>query len=112
VVLRRVGQANRARIVWLGAGLAALTSLAVGLALQGLGMAMEGRAEQIFEGLAMLTAAAVLTWMIFWMDRQGRAVQGQLERDTRQAALTAGAWALFSLAFVAVVRGGSSWLCS
>lgn len=105
-VLRRVGQAGRARSVWLGAGLAALASLAVGLALQALGVAFEGRAEAVFEGLAMLTAAAVLTWMIFWMDRQGRAVQSQLERDARQAALAGGAGALFTLAFVAVVREG------
>jgi high-affinity Fe2+/Pb2+ permease len=34
-----------------------------------LGISFEGRAEEIFEGVAMLFAAAVLTWMIFWMDR-------------------------------------------
>ncbi len=105
-VLSRTGSRDRARIVWLGAGLAALTSLAVGIALYLLGIAFEGRVEEIFEGSTMLLAAGVLTWMIFWMAHQGRSVQAQLERDVRRAALGAGQWALFALAFVAVLREG------
>jgi high-affinity iron transporter len=105
-VLRRMGRTDQARFVWLGAGLAGLLSLAVGIGLHALGVSFEGAAEEIFEGTAMLLAAGVLTWMIFWMARQGRAVQTELERDVRQAALGGGRWALFSLAFVAVVREG------
>jgi high-affinity iron transporter len=90
----------------MGAGLAGLASLAGGLGLLALGVAFEGQAEKIFEGTAMLLAAGVLTWMIFWMGRQGRAVQTELERDVRQAAFAGGGWALFSLAFVAVLREG------
>jgi high-affinity iron transporter len=44
--------------------------------------------------------------MIFWMQRQGRHMQAELERDVRQAVTAGSAWALFSLAFVAVVREG------
>jgi high-affinity iron transporter len=105
-VLSRVRRKDQAWIVWLGAGVAGLVSLAVGGGLYGLGIAFEGRAEQIFEGTAMLLAAAVLTWMIFWMARQGRQVQTDLEQDVRRATLKGGAWALFSLAFVAVLREG------
>jgi high-affinity iron transporter len=105
-VLRRVGRQDRTLGVWLGAGLAALISLVGGITLHTLGVAFEGRAEEIFEGVAMLLAAAVLTWMIFWMARQGRGLQAVLEQDVRQAARTGGAWALFSLAFVAVLREG------
>jgi high-affinity iron transporter len=105
-VLSRVRRKDQAWIVWLGAGVAGLVSLAVGGGLYGLGIAFEGRAEQVFEGTAMLLAAAVLTWMIFWMARQGRQVQTDLERDVRRATLKGGAWALFALAFVAVLREG------
>ena len=105
-VLGRVGRSDRARAVWLGAGLAVLISVAIGIGLHALGVAFEGRAEEIFEGIAMLLAAGVLTWMIFWMARQGRTLQEDLERDVRQAARFGGMWALFSLAFVAVVREG------
>jgi high-affinity iron transporter len=105
-VLRRVGRTDRAKVVWLGAGSAALVSLGAGIALYALGIGFEGKAEAIFEGLAMLLAAGVLTWMIFWMDRQGQALKTELEQDVRRATLGGGRWALFSLAFVAVLREG------
>jgi high-affinity iron transporter len=105
-VLRRVGRLDRAWAVWLGTGLAALLSLGAGIGLYALGIAFEGEAEEIFEGTAMLVAAAILTWMIFWMGRQGRAVQSELEGEVFQAARGTGPWPLFTLAFVAVLREG------
>lgn len=105
-VLRRVGRSGQAWIVWLGAGLAGLVSVVVGLALYALGIAFEGKAEEVFEGTAVLLAAGVLTWMIFWMARQGRTAQVQLEQGVRRATIGGGRWALFALAFVAVLREG------
>lgn len=105
-VLRRLGRADRSKPVWLGVGIAVLASAITGLGLNALGVAFEGRGEEIFEGIAMLLAAGVLTWMIFWMQRQGRQVQAELERDVRRAVSVGSTWALFSLAFVAVVREG------
>jgi high-affinity iron transporter len=105
-VLRRVGRRDQEKTVWLGAGLAALLSIGAGIGLYALGISFEGRTEEIFEGLAMLSAAGVLTWMIFWMDKQGRQIQAGLERDARRAAAGGGRWAIFSLAFLAVLREG------
>jgi len=105
-VLRRVGRRDQEKMVWLGAGLAVLLSLAAGIGFYALGIGLEGGAEEIFEGLAMLFAAGVLTWMIFWMNRQGQAIQVQLEQDVRQAATAGGRGAIFSLAFLAVFREG------
>jgi len=105
-VLRRVGRREQEKMVWLGASLAAVASLAAGLALYAAGINFEGKAEEVFEGVAMLLAAGVLTWMIFWMNRQGRAVQTELEQDVRRAATGGGKWAIFSLAFLAVFREG------
>jgi len=105
-VLRRVGRRDQEKMVWLGAGLAALLSLGAGIGLYALGIGFEGRAEEVFEGLAMLLAAGVLTWMIFWMEKQGRQIQAGLERDVRRAATVGGRWAIFSLAFLAVLREG------
>ena len=34
--------------------------------------------EQIFEAMTILVAAAVVTWMLFWMRRQAAAVKGEL----------------------------------
>jgi high-affinity iron transporter len=93
-------------MAWLGAGLAAAASVLAGLGLYALGLELEGRAEQLFEGITMLLAAGVLTWMIFWMDRQGRAVQTNLEKDMQRAASSQGKWGVFSVAFLAVLREG------
>lgn len=105
-VLEKLGRGDRRRSVWIGVAAAVVVSIIAGLALNALGVALEGRGEGIFEGLAMLLAAGVLTWMIFWMARQGRRIQADLERDVRRAVTEESGWALFSLAFVAVVREG------
>jgi high-affinity iron transporter len=105
-VLRKLGRMERGKPVWIGVVAAIVASIAAGLALNALGVAFEGRGEEIFEGTAMSLAAGVLTWMIFWMQRQGRNVQAELESDVRQAVTVGSAWALFSLAFVAVLREG------
>jgi len=105
-VLRKLGYADRSKPVWAGVLTAVVVSAVAGVALNGLGVAFEGRGEEIFEGVAMLLAAAVLTWMIFWMQRQGQQIQAELELDVRRATATGSAWTLFSLAFVAVVREG------
>jgi len=105
-VVRRAGRSDQTQTVWLGAGLAALVSMAAGIGLHRLGIAFEGTAEEVFEGIAMLLAAAVLTWMIFWMGRQGRALGAELERNVHRATGSGGSWAIFSLAFMAVLREG------
>jgi len=104
--LRKLGQPNRSRPVWAGVLAALVVSVVAGVALNALGVSFEGRGEAIFEGVAMLLAAGVLTWMILWMRNQGRQVQTGLERDVRQAAQAQNSTALFGLAFVAVLREG------
>jgi high-affinity iron transporter len=72
----------------------------------GIGYSLEGKAEQIFEGVTMFLAAGVLTWMIFWMARQSRSIKSELETDVRRAVNSTGTKALYWLAFFAVVREG------
>jgi len=103
--LKKMGYKRRAA-VWWGVASAVIVSIVAGVALQVLGVAFEGRGEQLFEGITMLLAAGVLTWMIFWMQRQGRSIRSELEADVRQAVTGGSGWALFALAFVAVVREG------
>ncbi len=54
----------------------------------------------------MLLAAAILTWMILWMQRRGSEIQRDLEAKTAHATLNRGGSALFILAFLAVFREG------
>ena len=59
-VLRKLGRADRSRPVWAGVVAAVAVSVVVGLMLNALGVAFEGRSEGIFEGVAMLLAKSVL----------------------------------------------------
>ena len=94
------------KYVWLGTGLAVLTSLAAGAAIYLTAGDLTGTAEQVFEGSAMLLAAGVLTWMIFWMRREAANVRTSLQSQI-DSRLARGSWlGLATLAFVAVVREG------
>jgi high-affinity iron transporter len=105
--LRKINRPDLKAAVWAGAGAALLVSLAVGGALAALGFSLEGQVEYVFEGITMVLAAALLTWMIFWMNRQGRLLRAEMEGKVRQAAAAGGSRsALFGVAFLAVVREG------
>jgi high-affinity iron transporter len=62
--------------------------------------------QETLEGLAALAAVAVLTWMLFWMRRQGRAIKGELERGVEMAVTDGRTFALVGLVFIAVIREG------
>ncbi len=109
IVLGAVSKIRRrdlAPTVWLGALSAAGISILTALVLTRFGMSLEDPAEAIFEGITMLVAAGILTWMIFWMSRQARFLKGELEAGVNKAAAASGKTAVFWLAFVAVVREG------
>ena len=105
--LRRLGRSELRGYVWLGVASAIAVSVAAAAGLLAAGIELEGRAEEIFEGILLLLAAVFLTAMIFWMQRQGRQIRAELEADVRRASAgRAGGWALFAVAFLAVVREG------
>ncbi|MGH2672972.1 MAG: iron uptake transporter permease EfeU [Actinomycetota bacterium] len=103
--LKQLGRTDRSRLVWLGTALAVLLSAATGTVIFAVGADFEGTAEQVFEGLVTLTAVCVLTWMIFWMRRQGARIKSELQHKV-DTALVAGGLALAALAFFAVLREG------
>ena len=105
-MLRKMNRSDRARVVWLGVAGAALISAGVAIVLNIIGAEFEGAGEQAFEAVTMLLAAAILTWMIFWMQKQGRQIQKGLETDVREALSGGQTAALFSVAFFAVLREG------
>jgi len=103
--LRQSGASDRARHVWAGVGVAALASVAMGGVIFAAGGELKGSSEKLYEATAMLLAAGVLTWMIFWMQRQARGLGGALRQRVSDA-LVMGGGALFWLAFVSVGREG------
>lgn len=103
--LHQMHAGDRMYLVWVGAVSAVVVSIVVGTLIFTLGANFEGTPEQVFEGLVTMSAVAVLTWMIFWMRRQGARIKGELHEKV-DAALIAGGGALAVLAFVAVLREG------
>jgi high-affinity iron transporter len=104
--LRKLNRQDLSSTVWAGVACAIVVSLAAGIGLYAIGIELEGQAEMIFEGLTMLLAAGVLTWMIFWMNRQARTVKTDLESGVTRSVKASDKRGLFWLAFLAVVREG------
>lgn len=104
--LRGIGYLEGRKSVWLGVFAAVLASLGVAVVIQLVGMELEGRAEQIFEGATMFLAVVVLTGMIFWMHYQARLIKTSLERNVQDAVETGNRWGLMLVAFIAVFREG------
>jgi high-affinity iron transporter len=103
--LRQMHRRDLAASVWAGTLSALLVSTLAAILLTRLGMELKDPAEAIFEGITMLFAAGILTWMIFWMSRQSRNIKADLESGVQQASRT-GKRGLFFLAFIAVLREG------
>ena len=104
--LDRTGRRDGFTAVWVGVAAALALSLAVGIGLFAAGAELEGRSEAIFEGVVMLAAAGLLTWMIFWMRNRARTLRTEIEGRT-QAALDAGsAVGLGLVVFLGVGREG------
>jgi high-affinity iron transporter len=104
--LARTGNAGHLRRVGIGVAAAVTASAALGLLIFATLGELPSPWEQVFEGTTMLLAAAVVTWMLFWMRRQASSVAGQLQRALDRVLTTGSAWGLAVLAFTAVIREG------
>lgn len=104
--LNRLGVKSHIRWVWIGTISAAFLSLIVGVVIYNTVGGLEGRAEELTEGIIAFAAAALLTWMIFWMGKNARQLRGKLEAEAASAVEVGGVGALAAVAFVAVMREG------
>lgn len=104
--LAKTGNARHFGKIWTGTGAAIAVSLLVGLVLFATVRGFPEPLEQAFEGGAMLLAAGVVTWMLFWMRRQAASVKGELQAAVDRALTDGRMWGLALLAFTAVIREG------
>jgi high-affinity iron transporter len=104
--LRKVEHSGLKGYAWLGViGAVSASALLAGV-IQLVGFQLHGQAESIFEALTMFLAAAILTWMIFWMRYQARATQMALEQALAARIDRHQQWGVAALAFIAVFREG------
>ena len=105
--LNRIGRRDHFRDVFLGVGAALIVATAGGAVAYETIRSYDGsRVQTIFETVTYLVAAAVLTYMTFWMRSHARSLSKEL-RARAEAALDGRArWGLGLLAFQAVGREG------
>jgi high-affinity iron transporter len=104
--LARTGNARYFGRIWLGTVAAIVLSVAVGAVLWISIGGLTAPAEQYFEGSAMVLAAGVVTWMLFWMRRTAANIRGELQAGVDRALTEGSVWGLSILAFTAVIREG------
>jgi high-affinity iron transporter len=89
------------RSVWLGVGAATIFSVLIGAVLFATVGELEGTAEQVYEGTAI-----IVTWMVFWMRRQAATIGSHLREQIGRSLVGGGGLALAGVAFIGVAREG------
>jgi high-affinity iron transporter len=104
--LVKTGRRDTLPAVWIGVAAAVALSIAVA-AIAGLTVGeLPFVVQELIGGIATLIAVGVLTWMLFWMRRQGRHMKGELEQGIDQALIGGSLLGLAGVAFVSVAREG------
>jgi high-affinity iron transporter len=104
--LTRIGRRDVLPRVWAGIALAIGLALAIGAVLTFGAYELTSTAQEIIGGVFSLIAVAMVTWMIFWMQRTARNMKKHLEGGLDRALATGGLWALVVVGFVSVAREG------
>jgi high-affinity iron transporter len=105
--LAKTGQLEQhRRAVWVGVASGAVFSILLGAILFASAGELEGTSEQVYEGTAMVIAAAVVTWMAFWMRRQAATIGGHLREQVSESLRSGGGIALASVAMIGIAREG------
>ncbi len=104
--LTKIGRKDLNKYLWYGTIAAIVASIMSGIAFMAVYGGLTGNNEKIFEGVATLTAAAVLTYMIFWMSKHAKMIKGELEEKIDQAISSGALIGIAATAFFAVFREG------
>jgi len=104
--LAKVGRKDLYRYVFLGSIAAIIVSVAIGLGIAAWASELADWQLEAFEGIAALSAVAVLTYMVFWMASNSRKLKGKLEEKIDLQLSRGQVFGIALLSFVAVVREG------
>lgn len=105
--LIKTGERRYVKHVVYGAALAIVLSIGLAYIFELFLGGFEGRLEQIFEGAVMLLAVIVLTYMIFWMNRQAKSIRSDIEVSVEKAISGGRVFSLLFLGFIVVFREGA-----
>jgi high-affinity iron transporter len=101
---RQPDPAQGLRYLWGGVAAGVGLALLLALAMLGVVRMLSGDALEWFQMGMMLTAAALITQMVFWMRRHGRTLKRELENGLARNAETANWWGMLTVVALAVGR--------
>ena len=105
--LKQVGRRDRFKDVWLGVGAAILLAFLCGVVIFATLREYDGsKLQNEFEGITYFVACVILTYMSFWMKRQGRSMKKELQAKVDQALVRGSMLAIVLIAFITVGREG------
>src|SRR6266545_3414924 len=105
--IRRLERRDLGPAVWGGVAVASAIAIAFGITIHLTTGSLEGDNRLRAFAAVSVVALAVLTWMIFWMRRQSRAIKGTLEHKVNDAVHSLHVKrGVAAVAFFAVLREG------
>lgn len=104
--LAKIGRRDLSKYLYGGAGFAILASAMIAVFVSRIYGGLEGRPEELFEGIASLTAVVVLSYMIVWMAVHSKHIKKELEKNVEVAISTGELIKIASLSFIVVFREG------
>ena len=104
--LVKIGRVALKRHVYAGTIVAFFASAGVAAVLFAATVEFQGFGEQIFEGVTMLVAVAVLTSMVLWMMKAARSIKVHVQERIEAVLKQSAVFGLTLLSFVVVFREG------
>ncbi len=108
--LFKIGQKRYIKHVLFGVLAAIVSSIGLAYLFELFLGGFKGRVEEIFEGIVMILAVVVLTYMIFWMNKQAKSIKSEIEATVEKAIDKGRIFSLFFLGFIVVFREGAETL--
>ena len=104
--LRQLDRRDQFLPVMLGAFAGVAVAVGVGAGFYVAIGKLDGNTEHYVAAITTLTAASVLTWMVFWMRKQARSIGGELRGQVDNALANGAMLGMITLVFTGVLREG------
>ncbi|MBV8880509.1 MAG: DUF2318 domain-containing protein [Planctomycetaceae bacterium] len=102
LTLRKIGRPDLGRALWGGVVLAAVLSIAAGVAIKLTDFDTEGAVE----GVVLLVSSVLVAWLVVWMHRHGKNMKKETEEKLQRLS-AGGKLGVFLFAFLMVFREGA-----